>query len=698
MDLRETQERIYAGVLGKLIGVYMGRPVEGWSYEDIRRRFGEIEYYPHRAAGVPLIVADDDISGTFAFFRALEDHGYPADLSAWEIGETWLNYIIEDKTILWWGGPGRSTEHTAYLNLKKGIPAPESGSIARNGRSVAEQIGAQIFIEGFAMCYPGDPEKASALVRKAASVSHDGLAVDAACHLAALDALAFREGRLDVLLDEASRFIREDRLRELVSGVRELCAAEGDWRRVREKLEVRYGYGLYPGSCHVAPNHAMVLAALLCGGGDFQRAVTIAASAGWDTDCNAGNVGAFNGIRLGLRGIEAGGDLRTEAADRLLVITADGGEAVSDAVRETRNIVRAACRLNGWEEPAPGRRFSFDFPGSLQGFAPCPYSEFPHHGFRLAHEEGCLAARCTGVGRGVPAEFSTPTFLEFEPAAGSYLSEASPTLYETQTIRSHARLKETAGSPARLRMYVAVREGAAVRRVYSDAWTLEDSWREYTWTVPPLGGGAILRMGFSVSSDARFSGTVWIGDAGWEGPPKRFAQSGVLMASIWDLLPEKLRMWTSSAKCFSADGVHTYSIAQAEGTGLATLGTRDWFDYTVRAGLTFSLHEAAGLALYCRGHRRYYAARFREGRRLEIVLERDGETTVLAERAFSYERDRAYRVAFSCRGWGFQVTVDGRPVLSARDEGRTLESGGCGFLVRAGSMLADDFAVLGEGT
>ena len=78
------------------------------------------------------------------------------------------------------------------------------------------------------MCYPGDPEKTAALVRKAASVSHDGLAVDAACHLAALDALAFQEERLETLLDEAFRFIREDRLRRLVSDVREFCAAEGD--------------------------------------------------------------------------------------------------------------------------------------------------------------------------------------------------------------------------------------------------------------------------------------------------------------------------------------------------------------------------------------------------------------------------------------------------------------------------------------
>ena len=36
----EIRERVYAGVLGKLIGVYLGRAVEGWSYQAIRERFG----------------------------------------------------------------------------------------------------------------------------------------------------------------------------------------------------------------------------------------------------------------------------------------------------------------------------------------------------------------------------------------------------------------------------------------------------------------------------------------------------------------------------------------------------------------------------------------------------------------------------------------------------------------------------------
>lgn len=28
-------ERVYAGVFGKVIGVYLGRPFEGWTYEHI---------------------------------------------------------------------------------------------------------------------------------------------------------------------------------------------------------------------------------------------------------------------------------------------------------------------------------------------------------------------------------------------------------------------------------------------------------------------------------------------------------------------------------------------------------------------------------------------------------------------------------------------------------------------------------------
>ena len=114
-----TAEKVYAGVLGKIIGVYLGRPVEGWPYKGFRANSVKSATSSITALKEPLIVADDDISGTFAFFRAVSDNDVIPP-TAQQVGHTWLNYIIERRTILWWGGVGRSTEHTAYFRLNSG--------------------------------------------------------------------------------------------------------------------------------------------------------------------------------------------------------------------------------------------------------------------------------------------------------------------------------------------------------------------------------------------------------------------------------------------------------------------------------------------------------------------------------------------------------------------------------------------------
>ena len=83
-------ERVYAGVLGKIIGVYLWRPFEGWTYERILSELGEIDYYVNdRVAGrPPLVVTDDDISGTFTFLRALPDYGNSPDITSRQIRQT----------------------------------------------------------------------------------------------------------------------------------------------------------------------------------------------------------------------------------------------------------------------------------------------------------------------------------------------------------------------------------------------------------------------------------------------------------------------------------------------------------------------------------------------------------------------------------------------------------------------------------
>ena len=698
-DERRTAAATYAGVLGKLIGVYLGRPVEGWPYDAIRQRFGEVDRYVHEPLGLPLVVADDDLSGSFGFFRALEERGYARRVTAADFGDTWLNTIIEDKTILWWGGFGRSTEHTAYLRLQAGYRAPQSGSCALNGAMLSTQIGAQIFTDPLALMSPGDPEQAAALIRTAASVSHDGVALDCAAYLGALQALAFIHRPVDALLEAAQPFAAGDRLRRLLDDVRGVCSRERDWRRVRDWLDPRYGYGVFPGPCPILTNHAMVLAALLLGGDDFRRALTIAASAGWDTDCNAGSVGCLNGVRLGLAAIPA--DLREPVADRLLVVTAEGGRCISDAVRETRRILHAGAACAGAPLPAALPRFAFELPGARQGFAPCPHQlpdTPPAAPVRVAGSaDPGLLLRYRDLTPARAARVSTPVFLDFAETADNFATHASPTLYATQEVTMRLEAPAAAQVPLPAAAAYALYYDAAdrVRQLRSEPCALRAGSNTLRWRVPANGGMPLFRLGIELRAPAGaadpLAGDLRLRSVDWDGAPRDFRQRGMLMSSIWNLRPCWLRAWVSAVRQFAPDFDLTYCISHSADNGLVTLGTRAWRDYAVETRLRFSLHRRGGLALRAGGLRRYYAAVFSGGDRIAIVARENREVRTLAHASFPYVTERLYAVRFAAVGDRLALAVDGASLLQARDD--RYRSGGAGFVIDQGTMLADGFRV-----
>ena len=692
-------EKIYAGVLGKIIGVYLGRPVEGWPYADLRSRFGELSYYVSGELGEPLVVADDDVSGTFAFARALEDHAYPPTLAPAHVGATWLNYIIENRTILWWGGLGRSTEHTAFLRLLDGVTAPQSGSFEANGPTLPEQVGAQIFSDAFAMAYPGDPERAAAAVRAAASVSHDGVALDAAGFLAAMRAGAFDDADLGRLIDRCRRHVTDPRLNAAIDKVITICGQESDWREVRDQIDQDLGYARYNGPCHIIPNNAMTLAALLLGGDNFQRSVMIAASAGFDTDSNAGVVGCLNGIRLGLDAITAQVDLRAEVADRMLVVTADGGSCVTDAVRETERIARAATASRGGIPAPAAPRFNFAPRGSVQGFTCCPYMPTPYPAVSITNSNrrghrAALVMQCHRVGPGVSAAVSTPVFPDSAEQADNFSTIASPTLYPGQRIRATVHAEVADRDIPVLRMYVLHRDGTgAIARTTSDPFPLRSEETQISWRVPDCGTAPFVRFGLLVESGQRFDGEVHVHAIDWHGAPERFAVDGILLTSIWDTHPAALGAWVSSAANFEADFGRTFSVSHPRGTGLATIGTTDWDDYQVASTLRLSLHRRAGLVARSVGHRRYYAAVFENQNTVRLVRQRDALCSVLAQGKISYDQDEPYACELHCVGSTLSVLINGRLVLEARDDDQPYKSGAAGFLIDTGTVLADGFVV-----
>lgn len=683
-------ERVYAGVLGKIIGVYLGRPFEGWTYDRIMKELGEVNYYVHEKLNKPLVVTDDDISGTFTFLRALEDFGYSKNLTAAQIGQTWLNYIIEHRTILWWGGMGTSTEHTAFMRLKRGITAPRSGSMELNGRAVAEQIGSQIFIDGWGMVSPGDPARAAELAKRAASVSHDGEAIYGAQVVAVLVAQAFVEARLDALLDTAVKYIpNKCTIRRLIDDIRGWHAKDSDWRKTRERIEAHYGYDKFGGGCHMIPNHALIVLGLVYGDDDFQKSLMIANTAGWDTDCNSGNVGAILGVKNGLACIDAGPDWRGPVADRIFLPTADGGRCLTDAVRETYEIVRAGSALVGTQAAAPkgGARYHFELPGAVQGFRFDDASECKCVGTvwnTKGHSRRGERSLALGFGRLAPgrvARAKAETFLSPESAKmPGYTLVACPALYPGQTIQAGIEAGEELTGEAEARLFIRVfgekdvtkfMHGPAVKLAPGRA-------QELAWKIPDLDGQPVCEVGLEVVSALRADGTVYLDYLTWDGAPTVALGKPEAAGTFWQ------KAWVDAADRFwCGDAKWPYHIAQDEGPGMGIQGSREWSDYAVTVRVRPHLAVSAGVAACVQGLKRYYALVLTSGNKLQLVKEHYGRK-VLAQKAFKWSFDEEFDLRLETRGGKLTAYVNGKKVLAAEDKREPFLSGAVGLLCEEG--------------
>lgn len=688
----DYEERVYAGVLGKIIGVYLGRPFEGWTNARIEERLGDINYYVHDALDVPLVVTDDDISGTLTFIRALADNGHDPDISPAQIGNTWLNYLIEGRTVLWWGGLGNSTEHTAYLRLKQGIEAPRSGSRELNGKVVSEQIGAQIFIDGWAMVSPGDPERAAELARRAASVSHDGEAIYGAQVLAAMEALAFDESDIDKLIDVGTSMIPGNSvIYGMIQDLRAWHAEHpADWRKTFARIQAQYGYDQYGGNCHMVPNHALIVLSLLHGDGDFQKSLMIVNTAGWDTDCNSGNVGCLMGIRGGLDAIDSGPDWRTPVADRIYLPTADAGGAITDVASEAMQLAGMGRRLRG-ESPVSfksGARFHFELPGSVQGFR-CEATREVDGTCRIENLLGhsrsgkrSLALHYRGLATGRAARAATGTFVESKDTARyfeqrGYALMASPTLYPGQI--AEARVSADAGDAAGVdvNLYIQVYdENDALTIVRGPVQSLAPGAdTDLEWRIPDTQGYPIAEIGIEARSERATRGTVYLDYLTWRGTPEvRFTRTA--SGTMWS------RAWINAVDQFHPRYPEPFRLMQNAGTGLLIGGSREWRDYRVSADVTIHMAAASGIAARVQGMRRYYALLLCSDAHARLVKVHD---TVVELGCVEFaSHGETHDLALAVRGDHIEGFIDGTSRIRFTDGEDPLDCGGIALVIEAG--------------
>lgn len=706
-------ERVYAGVLGKLIGVYLGRPFEGWTHQKIMDVLGPIRFFVHdhpnmpvnpwdpmlgmaKEKGLPLVVTDDDVSGTFTFLRALEEHGFSPRITSEQIGKTWLNQIIEGQTILWWGGRGVSTEHTAYLNLKSGVPAPRSGAITTNGKTVAEQIGAQIFIDGWAMVAPGNPKLASYLAQQAGSVSHDGESVYAAMLWAAMEAEAFVSKDVNHLLDTGLSFIPKDSaIAKMVADVRQWHAADQDWLTTRQRVEDTHGYDKYHGICHIMPNHGIMILALLYGGHNFTEAMYIINTCGWDTDCNSGNIGCLLAIMHGLAAFEGSTDWRGPVGDRALISSADGGFSIANATSlayEVANMGRKIAGDTPFTAPKEGAQFHFSLPGGVQGFSGSGAD------VKQAVDEDGISKLVIDIRdlafSDEPAEVLTQTFAGKDVLnMPIYPLMASPLLYPGQIVRAKVRASSGNSNSVfvalRLKAYATKDELIHRDSEYSELNPGDEQTIE--WKIPDdFDSQPIQSVGLAISiTQDSFTGQVHLDRLGWTGAPQMTLTkptSADRPGTFW------MRAWVKAVDSFRPWGKTPFCIVQNRGEGMIIHGTRGWKDYRVTVSdFLVQLGHPAGVAIRVRGLHRYYSLVLTgAGKTVSLVKAYDENRIVLASTSFDWSLDEKYEISIQAVGSKILGQI-GDVQLSAEDDG--YKGGGLGLIVTDGAVSASHVRV-----
>ncbi|HOE97431.1 MAG TPA: ADP-ribosylglycohydrolase family protein [Candidatus Sumerlaeota bacterium] len=318
-------DKVHGSWLGKLIGLALAQPVEGWYKEGIRERAEEVGaypvqgYFPSNFRGIPGCEpwlygnlagspSNDDVEQMLLALVTLRERG--VDPTPRDIAEIWDKYLPY----------GNVASGVALYNIRRGIWPPES---ATTDNPYQNRIGGHMRVDIWGMVAPGCPALAADLAERDASLAHTGEGIYGARFVAAAVSLAMFERDPKTILTQALEFIPADC--EYATYVRDVIgwhAQYPDWEDAYAELDRKYGF--YPDGTRereyddprfdrsipryqwndarlglATLNGAACALALLYGEGDFARTICLSTMIGYDTDCNAGTVGAIVGASIG---------------------------------------------------------------------------------------------------------------------------------------------------------------------------------------------------------------------------------------------------------------------------------------------------------------------------------------------------------------------------------------------------------------
>ncbi|WP_020660077.1 ADP-ribosylglycohydrolase family protein [Amycolatopsis benzoatilytica] len=344
-----SEDRALGAWTGRAAGCLLGKPVEKIPREGIEEILRSTGRWPlerwFTAVGLADEVAarwpwnrrskptsleenisgmpeDDDLNYPIMALTLLERHG--REFGTEDVAQLWLEQLPAGRVF--------TAERAAYRNLLDARPVPET---ATHHNPFREWIGALIRTDVFGWVSPGDVRGAARLAWADARLSHTRNGIYGAMWAAALASSAMAAGSVHSVLDAAQTVLPpESRLAEAVRFGREAATA-GSVRDGLDRLHARYGDLHW---VHVLNNASVIAYALARGDGDFGHSVSIAVTAGWDTDSAAATVGGVVGALAGVDGI---GEQWTKPLDNRIATSLPGGEQrITDLAARTAEVPR----------------------------------------------------------------------------------------------------------------------------------------------------------------------------------------------------------------------------------------------------------------------------------------------------------------------------------------------------------------------
>lgn len=313
---KDLEGQIHGAWVGRICGCMLGKTVEGIRTDELIPFLKETGNYPmHRyilhsdldkvdlnkykfgfhsrcyADAVDGMPVDDDTNYTVLYQEIIEQYG--KDFTPFDVSRAWLHYQPKDAYC--------TAERVAFCNFVRGYEPPQSAIYKNPAR---EWIGAQIRADYFGYINPGNPELASEMAWRDASISHTKNGIYGEMFVAAMLAIAAQTNNIeDIIRGGLAQIPHTSRLYEGIMSVLNDFENNVSQNRCFNNIHQKYNEFNRHDWVHTISNAMIVVASLLYGNGDYGKSICMAVETGFDTDCNAATVGSILGMANGIESI-----------------------------------------------------------------------------------------------------------------------------------------------------------------------------------------------------------------------------------------------------------------------------------------------------------------------------------------------------------------------------------------------------------